>query len=100
MNETKETKRTPGPWMIDGETWLETFSIVPEQESEDLVWSIAECNRYEDAAFIVRACNSHDDLVAALTAAEIYLQGNKTGRRFEESDVVGLIQNALKKARQ
>ena len=89
---------SPTPWRLDA-PYPDMANRIVDADGFDVVDLGPGPYSHANAALIVRACNSHDDLVAALTAAEIYLQGNRTGRRFEESDVVGLVQKALAKAK-
>jgi len=52
----------------------------------------------DQAHRIARLCKAAPDLLDALKRVERYLQGNRTGAHFEESDIVGIVQTAIAKA--
>jgi len=52
----------------------------------------------DQAHRIAKLCKAAPDLLEALKRVERYLQGNRTGAHFEESDIVGIVQTAIAKA--
>lgn len=83
-------KNEPGLWTVGfydpaGEWHAETDYNSPEGAAARVHWlngGVAE---------------AMPELVKALHRAEAYLQGIRTGKTFEESDLVGIIQRALVK---
>ena len=91
-------KHTPGPWIAndmglkDGYFILSMSGCVIARVGGKLL-------SYQDAqsrnAQIMAAA---PDMLDALKKAEAYLQGIKSGKRFEEGDLVAVIQQAIRKS--
>ena len=103
------TKHTPTPW-AQGTRPYEACLIFARVQgirkehlvriAQTLLWNGSgnESEAIANAEFIVRACNSHDALLAAAKAAEAYLQGKRTGKQYEEADLVDQLRAAIRAA--
>lgn len=94
---------TLGPWTIPEKVvaWEKDDRGCVYWDFPVRIGALDTCVRGEtkkEAEANARLIAAAPDLLEALKRVEHYLQGDRTGRDFEESDVVGIVQAAIAKA--
>lgn len=106
----KEPKHTPGPWII-----TKPRKCDADQVEDSLIVSkidgkpqhIAEVFQYRNeqnhnadgtAVANARLIATAPELLKACRKIDAYLQGIQTGKKFEEADLVAMVQSAIAKA--